>query len=196
MSIRTRSVAAFVAAALVTSLAACATQITTAPTDPADISPTGSATSPAAAVGPDEIEGVRVGEPFASETAAIPDFEPTPGCEWVGSAARDGYSLMVQREAEGDDQAPVVLVAVSAPSDEAAVAGPTTPEGIGIGSSVDDARAAYPSAEEIRGAADRRYLKIADDAGTALFLSYTDGGDAIWALTATSLDSPPYEPCA
>ncbi|MFB8386768.1 hypothetical protein ACFC3F_06465 [Microbacterium sp. NPDC055910] len=196
MSIRTRSAAAFVAVILAVSLTACATPATTGPTDPVGISATPTASSPAATAGPDEIEGIRVGEPFSSATAAIPEFATTPGCEWVGSAPRDGYSLVVQRETDGDDDAPVVLVAVSAPSDEAAAAGPITPEGIGIGSSVEDARAAYPDAVEIPGVGDRLYLKVPGDAGAALFLSYSDGGDVIWALTATSLQTPPYEPCA
>ena len=195
MSIRTRSAAALATAALVASLAACATPATPGPTDPAEISPTPSASAPAAA-GPDEIDGVRVGEPFSSETAAIVDFDTIPGCEWVGSAPRDGYSLTVQRAAEEGDEAPVVLVAAYAPADAASPAGPTTSKGIGIGSRVDDARAAYPDAEEIPGAGDRLYLKVDGDAETALFLSYTAGGETIWAVTATSLETPPYEPCA
>ena len=65
-----------------------------------------------------------------------------------------------------------------------------------IGSTIADARAAYPEAEEIPGVGDRRYLRAVDDAGSALFLTYTEGGETVWALTATSLDTPPYEPCA
>lgn len=201
MSVRTRSAAAVAVVAIIAALAGCSTPVTTGPTDPAEVDHTPSLTTPAPSdtggvAGPDSIDGVQVGEPFSSETAGIPGFAAVEGCEWVGQASRDDYSLTVQRDAADDEDGPVVLVAVSAPADDVPVAGPVTAEGIGIGSTVDDARAAYPDAEETRGEGDRRYLRVDEAGESALFLSYTDGEQVIWALTATSLETPPYEPCA
>ena len=205
MSTRTRSAAIVAAAALALTLAGCATPVTTGPTDPAGLEPspsvtaTASAPSPSASAesaGPEGIDGVRVGEPFASETDGIAGFMLVEGCEGVGTATREGYTLTVQRDGAGGEDSDVVLVSASVTADEAGMSGPVTAEGVGIGSTVAEALAAYPDADEVASEGDRRHLRVAEADGSALFLSYTEGDEVIWALTATSLESPPYEPCA
>ena len=202
MSIRSRAAALLAGVALVV-LAGCATAVTPPPADPTASIPTPSVsestagpTEPAAAAGAEAIEGVRIGEPFASETEGLPGFVVVEGCEWVGTVSRGDYSLTVQRAGDSGEAGPVVLVDVSAAADAVPTTGPVTGEGIGIGSTLDEAMAAYPDARELAGVGDRRYLEVESGPQSSLFLSYTDGDDVVWALTATSLDLPPYEPCA
>lgn len=135
------------------------------------------------------------------EAVAAAGATPVEACPWLATVEADGYTLTVRRpDASEQDPAVVDLVQVSASPDdlegEPAV-GPLTAEGIGIGSRMDQALAAYPDAAEIESVGDRRYLKIESDAGAgSVFLTYTAGTDIIWAVTATTLDEPPYESCA
>lgn len=150
-------------------------------------------------VSPSGIGDVDLGTSY-DEAVAATGATLAEACPWLATADADGYTLTLQRP-ELPEQGPAVvdLVQVSAsPVDlegKPAV-GPVTAEGIGIGSRVDQALAAYPDAVEIESVGDRRYLAIESDAGTgSVFLTYTAGTDTIWAVTATSLDEPPYESC-
>jgi hypothetical protein len=170
---------------------------------PADPSPTSTVIpSPSAAAGADSsgIDGIELGTPYDDAVAAA-GATPAEACPWLASTDEDGYTLTLQRAEVAEQDPPVIeLVQVSAsPVDlEGGPAiGPLTAEGIGVGSRMDQALAAYPDAVEIEGVGDRRYLAIESSAGAgSVFLSYTAGLDIIWALTATSLDEPPYESCA
>lgn len=174
------------------------TQTVTAPAQPAPTS-SPSASAPAADVSPSGIGDVELGTSY-DEAVAATGATLAEACPWLATADADGYTLTLQRP-ELPEQGPAVvdLVQVSAsPVDlegKPAV-GPVTAEGIGIGSRVDQALAAYPDAVEIESVGDRRYLAIESEEGTgSVFLTYSAGTDTIWAVTATSLDEPPYESC-
>lgn len=174
------------------------TQTVTAPADPAP-SPSPSASAPAADASPRGIGDVELGAPF-DEAVAAAGATPVEACPWLASAEADGYMLTVQRpEVSEQDPAVLYLVQVSAsPVDLEGrpAVGPVTAEGIGLGSRVDEALSAYPDAVEIESVGDRRYLAIESEVGTgSVFLTYTAGTDIIWAVTATTLDEPPYESC-
>ncbi|WP_345802056.1 hypothetical protein AAIB33_02825 [Microbacterium sp. AZCO] len=150
--------------------------------------------APLGAVSPGGIEPVELAMPFQSALAAI-GATPAAGCAWVGTATAGGYTMTVQREEPGDDASPVVLVSASVPADQVTTVGPTTTEGIGIGSTVADVRAAYTNVEDIASTGDRRYLKALAVGDAALFFTYTAGQDVVWAVTSTLLPEPPYEAC-
>lgn len=174
------------------------TQTVTAPADPSpSSSPTASA--PTADASPSGIGDVELGLPY-DEAVAVAGAAPVEACPWLASAQADGYMLTIQRPEVSEQDPPVVdLVQVSAsPVDLEGrpTVGPVTAEGIGLGSRVDEALAAYPDAVEIESVGDRRYLAIESEAGTgSVFLTYTAGTDIIWAVTATTLEEPPYESC-
>ncbi len=207
MTPRERILASAAAIVLAAGLSACATQppgsgqstpTVTAPaetaTEPA--SPTPSETAgEASAMG---LSGIRVGDPFEAATSELPGLQVPPDCDWVGFTSVDDYTLVVQREEGSDASAPIVLVEASVPADDIAPVGPRTGKDIGIGSTVDEVWAAYPDGEQVSNHAmgDRRYLKVESAEGSALFLSYSEGADRIWGITATSLEQPPYEACA
>lgn len=178
------------------------TQTVTASPDPAPSpSPTASASesAPAPDVSPSGIGDVELGTPY-DEAVAAAGAAPVEACPWLASADADGYMLTLQRpELPEQDPAVVDLVQVSAsPVDleGRSTIGPVTAEGVGVGSRVDEALAAYPDAVEIESVGDRRYLAIESEPGTgSIFLTYTAGTDIIWAVTATTLDEPPYESC-
>jgi hypothetical protein len=178
------------------------TQTVTASADPAPSpSPSASASesAPAADVSPSGIGDVELGTPY-DEAVAVAGATPAEACPWLASADADGYMLTLQRpELPEQDPAVVDLVQVSAsPADieGGSATGPVTAEGIGIGSRVDEALDAYPDAVETESVGDRRYLAIESEAGIgSVFLTYTAGTDVIWAVTATTLEEPPYESC-
>ncbi|MDN3445093.1 hypothetical protein [Microbacterium sp. APC 3901] len=178
------------------------TQTVTASADPApSSSPSASpsASAPAADVSPSGIGDVELGTPY-DDAAAGAGATPVEACPWLASAEADGYTFILQR-AEPPEQDPAVvdLVQVSAsPADleGGSPIGPLTAEGIGVGSRVDQALAEYPDAAEIESVGDRRHLAIESEAGIgSVFLTYTAGVDTIWAVTATTLEEPPYESC-
>ncbi|QBR73701.1 hypothetical protein [Microbacterium sediminis] len=78
-------------------------------------------------------------------------------------------------------------------------AGPRTPDGIGLGSTRDEVRTAYPTVEEVAPAiGDGVYLRQSDDDPTdgARFFEFAAGDDRVSSITLTTRDEPPYEPCA
>ena len=141
---------------------------------------------------------VRIGMSFNEALEGAGATPVADVCPWVATVAEDGYITVIQRDESGDDTSPVILVSASAPPEASGEVGPRTPEGIGIGSTVEEARVAYPDAEELapEGMGDRRYLKVDAGGEGSVFLSFTDGDERIWALTVTTLPVPPYEPCA
>lgn len=165
----------------------------------------GSATeSPSASATPTETEAstdgwsaVEFGMPFGEAMAAVGAEPAAATCDWVALTPSGAVIVTLQREEDGDDSSPVILVQWYA-GDGAGEVGQRTPEGIGIGSTVDDALAAYPDAEQLapEGMGDRRYLRVDGDGEADMFFSYTEGEERIWAVTMTSLPLPPYEPCA
>ncbi|MFJ2544037.1 hypothetical protein [Microbacterium sp. NPDC087589] len=176
------------------------TQTVIASADPApSSSPSASPSASAADVSPSGIGEVELGTPYDGAVTAA-GATPVEACPWLASAEADGYTLILQRPEPSEQDPPVVdLVQVSAsPADleGGSPVGPVTAEGIGVGSRVDQALAAYPDASEIESVGDRRYLAVESQAGAgSVFLTYTAGTDTIWAVTATTLEEPPYESC-
>uniref|UniRef100_UPI00135A7D90 hypothetical protein n=1 Tax=Microbacterium sp. 18062 TaxID=2681410 RepID=UPI00135A7D90 len=153
-------------------------------------------TATAAAAGPDAIEGFAVGEPWDQVTLGIPGFQVVEGCEWWGSTPDGGYDLAVMREQGTDETAPTVLVGVSTAPGDAQPIGPETAAGIRLGSTLTEAQSAYPDAETIAAPGDLRHLRVESGEVGSLFLTYDEGSDVIRQITATTLEQPPYEPCA
>lgn len=175
------------------------TRTVTTSADPAPSSSAPTAPAPTAAARASGLEDVELGAGY-DEAVAASGATPVEACPWIASIEADGYTLTLQRaEVAENDPAVVDLVQVSAsPVDleRGSPIGPLTAEGIGIGSRMDQALAAYPDAVEVEGVGDRRYVRIESETGTgSLFLTYTAGTDIIWAMTATTLDEPPYESC-
>ena len=141
---------------------------------------------------------VRIGMSFNEALEGTGATPVADVCPWVATVEEDGYITVIQRDESGDETSPVILVSASAPPEASGRVGPRTPEGIGIGSTVEEARVAYPDAEELApdGMGDRRYLKVDSGGEGNVFLSFTDGGERIWAVSVTTLPVPPYEPCA
>jgi hypothetical protein len=194
--------AALVAASLLTACAPIAE--TTAPTPVADAtlsaSSTPSATStPAGEVVLSDVFEVEVGEPFL-DAAERTGAAQVQGCSWVARSEQDGYRLQFEGpEAPVTPDTGVDLVAVAAPVGNAAQGpiGPRTAEGIGIGSTVDEARVAFPDAQ-VSDAPDgpQRYLRVSTGEGNeALFLAYSEGTPVIWGMIATERPNPAIEPC-
>ena len=160
--------------------------------------PTTSSQPPSSSSDGAGIGAVRIGMSFDEAMQGTGATPVADVCPWVATAPEDGFVTVIQRDESGDDTSPVILVSASASAEASGEVGPRTPEGIGIGSTVEQARFAYPDAEELapEGMGDRRYLKIDSGGEGNVFLSFTDGGERIWALTVTTLPVPPYEPCA
>lgn len=154
--------------------------------------------TPAPASADTLIDGVGVGTPYADALSSTGAAPVAQACPHAAIIAKDGMMIVVERAADGDDRSPVNLVAVSAPAEASGVIGPRTPEGIGIGSTVTEARAAYPGLEEPApaGMGDRRYLMVDTGGAGDTFFTYTEGEERIWEYGVTSLAFPPYEPCA
>lgn len=167
------------------------------PPPPASSAPTSSATAP---VPSDDLFGVAPGELLA-DAAARTGATPVEGCAWVAIAEKQGYRLQIQTaEGQTAPDAAVEIVALTAPVGSAAQGpvGPRTAEGIGIGSTLDEALNAYPDAEEVPAAeGPQRYLEVATgDPAQPLFLAYSEGTPVIWGVIATDLPAPEIAPCA
>lgn len=181
-------------------LTGCATD--SAPVDPNIQEPEASVTdaSPeptetvAEAVTADGIPPVELGMPFDDALDAI-GGEADEMCPQLGYTNAAGYTNWIQRDV-ADDTGVVVLTGMSVPADDIMPAGPQTAEGIGIGSTVQEARDAYPDAEDVQQTDTRHYLKVLADDDSAVFLGYQPGTDVIWEVIVTDLAMPPYEPCA
>lgn len=187
----------------VLTLASCAPDAPDAapsgPTTPTPVptaqQPSPSPSAPPAEVSATGIQTIALGEPF-DETVTQHGAVAAEGCPYAATLSAGAYTLTFSRDAAADDASPVEFVSAATPIGNAAgTEGPRTAEGIGIGSTIEEARAVYPDAEEIVSAGDRRYLRVASDGDSALFLAFTDGEPVIWGLTATILDEPPYELC-
>lgn len=134
-------------------------------------------------------------EPFSDALAVMPEgtTNDAENCAWTAwwNAPDDSYGLYAARDsADADDSSPVTVIDIAAWDDPAAAEGPKTAEGVGLGSSVSDVKAAYPDGVDV----------VLEGGGIdavqvgSIFFQYRDGS-SVSAVTVTSLPQPPYEVC-
>ncbi|MGV9769479.1 hypothetical protein ACWDR7_08405 [Microbacterium sp. NPDC003461] len=139
---------------------------------------------------------VAMGDPFEATLAELPeDWAPVEGCENVASwSGGEDLSIWFVAGSSGAIETIAVEGGLGDPA-----GGPRTPVGIGLGSTRDEVRAAYPAAEEVPATiGEATYLRQAeaDAADGALFFEVAAGDDRVSSVTMTQRDEPPYEPCA
>lgn len=138
---------------------------------------------------------IELGARFEEARAEVPTWTVQDACSWTAfwndpdgavtayfaedSAARDGVTTI--------DVA--ALTEAVAPEDA-----PRTAEGIGLGSTRDQVRAAYPDAVEQAATIGDAMLLRTGAQGT-IFFTFQAGSDVVSAITVTSRDEPPYEVC-
>ncbi|WP_342000590.1 hypothetical protein MRBLWH7_001424 [Microbacterium sp. LWH7-1.2] len=138
---------------------------------------------------------ITLGAPFVDALALMPgdtrnDTDRCDSVAWWTEGAYD-YDVYMAGTETAPDRSPVSVVGTSAWADPAASSGPRTTEGIGVGSSVDEVRAAYPDAVEVPGAVDSEIVHV--QAGR-IFFTYREE-PVITAVTVTTAEMPPYELC-
>jgi hypothetical protein len=133
-------------------------------------------------------------QPFSQAVAQLPspverDLERCTNQVWWRDA--DDSALVILHNGS-NDAAPLHLVMWADWVEPYDVGGPRTAKGIGVGSTVDEVRAAYPDAVETTQAVspDIHYLAV----GT-VFFSYREPSTVINVVTVTAADQPPYELC-
>lgn len=138
---------------------------------------------------------ITLGTPFAEALALMPEgtTNDTENCAWSGwwSAPDGDYQVFIARDGDGAEDGPVFLVETAAWSNPSKDLGPRTVDGVGIGSTVDEVRAAYPDVVEVPDPTDSSIVHL--QVGRIFF---THGGDrVVTAVTVTTADAPPYEIC-
>lgn len=189
-------------------LAGCATPAgqgpTASPSASTDVTPTSEPT-PSVTVDPDDpstwvvtedgVGPISLGAPFPEALALMPDgtTNDAENCAWSAwwSAPEEDYQVYMARQGDGPEDGPVFLVETAAWSNPSEHPGPRTAEGVGIGSTVDEVRAAYPDAMEVPDSIDSSIVHL--QVGR-IFFTYRDD-PVITAVTVTTADAPPYEIC-
>lgn len=147
-------------------------------------------------IGPFEI-GMRYADALTS-----PGSEVSELCEGVAQVTVPDASDMTMwvMASEHNPESTLAEISVSVPADtvEDVAGGPESDKGIGLGSSLDDMKAAYPEARELddTGVPDRVMYYVPADGGGGIIFTLTRGGDTIWQISVTAGDAPSYEPCA
>lgn len=180
---------------------------TGAPPTSSDPSPSPSASTPETAdpddpatwiVTEDSIGPVHLGDTFSEARDAVRSWTVDDACSWTAFWNAPDNSLTAyfsHDNAEQDgtvDTIDVAALVALKPSD-----GPRTSDGIGMGSTRDEVRAAYPDAEEQTPTiGDATMLRVGDGGSEgSLFFTFAEGSDTVSAITVTSRDEPPYEVC-
>ncbi len=138
---------------------------------------------------------ITLGAPFPEALALMPQgtTNDAENCAWSGwwNAPDEDYQVYMARQGDGPEDGPVFLIATAAWSNPSARPGPRTAEGVGIGSTADEVRAAYPEAIEVADSIDPSivYLHVG-----RIYFTYRDD-PVITAVTVTTADAPPYEIC-
>jgi hypothetical protein len=193
-------------------LSACATQGEPAstpsgsPSASAEPTPTPTPTpTPAATVDSDDpstwvitddgMGPIALGDPFPDALGLMPQgtTNDTERCAWTAwwSAPDRSYQVYAARASDAAEDGPVIDVNAASWSDPAAADGPRTAEGVGIGSTVDEVRAAYPDAIETPDAVDPSIVHLRVG---RIFFDYRET-PVIVSVTVTTADAPPYEVC-
>ncbi|MFB7893369.1 hypothetical protein ACFC1I_14300 [Microbacterium sp. NPDC056044] len=208
----TASAALLVLTAVV--LAGCASpagpQTSTPPTRP-DASATAAAAEPSATAGatptidPEDpstwlitdsgIGPIELGMPFSAALELMPPgtTNDPERCAWLAwwTAEDQDYNVYTAGSSDAADAGPVGLVATEAWANAVAGPGPRTADGIGVGSTVDEVRAAYPEAVETVDTIDSSIVHLR--AGR-IFFTYRED-PVIASVTVTAMEMPPYELC-
>ncbi|WP_160150892.1 hypothetical protein [Microbacterium timonense] len=138
---------------------------------------------------------VTLGMPFSEARATMPHgtTNDPERCGWLAwwNSPGEQYNVYAAGSAEAPDAGPVTLVAAEEWADPTSAPGPRTAEGIGIGSTVDEVRAAYPEVSEISDSVDSSmvHLRVGQ-----MFFTYREE-PVIRSVTVTTADLPPYELC-
>ncbi|HEX5730704.1 hypothetical protein [Microbacterium sp.] len=138
---------------------------------------------------------ITVNAPFSDGVARLPtaverDPEICRHSVWWKDA--NGDQLVVVRDPSTDDAGPLELVFWADWVEPYAVGGPRTAAGIGVGSTVDEVRAAYPEATETtqQSAPDIHYIVV-----DSMFFYYREPSPVISSVWVTNAEQPPYEIC-
>ncbi|MBD3943905.1 hypothetical protein IF188_19620 [Microbacterium sp. NEAU-LLC] len=166
------------------------------PTDTPTPSPTIDSDDPSTwIITEDGMGPIALGDPFPEALALMPEGtrNDTTNCAWTAwwNAPDQSYQVFAARASDSADDGPVINVSTDSWSDPAVADGPRTAEGIGVGSTVDEVRAAYPAAIEMPDSIgpDIVYLKVG-----RIFFTYRET-PVITSITVTTADVPPYEVC-
>jgi len=194
--------AAVAAAAVVAGCAVAANPPTSTPSDvpvptlSEESSSSQSPADPASWVVDDGTIGmIALGAGFDDTLAELPgEWETVEGCDDVATWRGEEFSIWFQAGTSGGIETIVVEGDLSDPA-----GGPRTSEGIGLGSTRDEVRTVYPTAqEEPATVGEATYLHQSDDdpIDGSLFFELPAGNDRVQAIALTMRDEPPYEPCA
>ena len=143
---------------------------------------------------------VSLGQSLPDALAAMPDGTRNDAetCAWTAwwNAPDGRYQVYASREGDAGEDGPVTIVESSMLPESTGLVGPSTPEGIGVGSTLEEVQAAYPGAD-FMDASDgsaiggRRFIQLSD----TIFLTFYEGAATVSAVTVTEADAPPYEVC-
>ncbi|MGU3645392.1 hypothetical protein ACLBXX_10525 [Microbacterium sp. C23T] len=138
---------------------------------------------------------IELGMPFSGALELMPpgttnDPERCAWLAWWTSQDQD-YNVYTAGSSDAADAGPVGLIATEGWAGAAAAPGPRTADGVGVGSTVDEVRTAYPDAVETPDSIDSSIVHLR--AGR-IFFTYRED-PVIAAVTVTAMDVPPYELC-
>jgi len=138
---------------------------------------------------------IVLGDPFSDAVALMPEgtTNDSANCGWTAwwNAADQSYQVYAARASDASADGPVIDVTTASWNDPSAVDGPHTAEGIGVGSTVDEVRAAYPGVTELPDAIDPSIVHLQQG---RIFFTYREN-PVITEITVTTADAPPYELC-
>lgn len=138
-------------------------------------------------IGFDGIGPITLGTPLADIEAAVP---PTDSCR-PGVDSFFGSAVVASTDgADGESVGLVISQAVAA-GDGSSITPPTTAEGIGVGSTIDELLAAYPDAEPYQ-AVNSTVYRITDGATYIHFDDYGKGTVQIVEVTSSPVKPKEY----